>query len=273
MHWIVNKALEREAGYRSLIDQLQGRAIPYTLVRKPPLVGHLIAMHDDLDENSDHVPIMLDPIEGPVFVIGTTSMKSVSDAHGWNPGFIDAPTQQECFDAWGDHMLNIDARFGELGDVSPPEEGDFFIRPDEPGKAFSGRMMKQDEFADWRRDLLRHGSLSRASPATRIMISPMRTIWSEYRCIVVDGEYVTGSRYKTGRTWSESPDVGGRIIRYVNERAAEWRPRRAMCIDVADTPDGLRIVETNSVSSAGFYANDMARFVDAVDAIGEGSRG
>jgi hypothetical protein len=96
------------------------------------------------------------------------------------------------------------------------------------------------------------------------MIAPMRAIWSEYRCIVVDGRFVTGSRYRTGRTVAYSPDVGARIVRFVNERVAEWNPRIALCIDVADTPDGLKIIETNDVSSAGFYAIDMSIYVGEI---------
>jgi hypothetical protein len=267
MHWVVNKGLEREAGYRSLIGQLEKRSIPYTLVRKPPIVPYLVAMHDDLDESGNHKPIMLDPIEGLVFVLGTTSMRAVSDAHGWNPGFIDAPSQRECLDRWDERMLNHGSVFGSLSEVAPPSDF-FFIRPDETGKAFAGRTMAAGEFEDWRRDLLAPGAAGRASGATRVMMSPARSIWSEYRCIIVDGRFITGSRYKTGRTWAESPDVGNRVVRFIEDRTAEWMPRRAMCIDVADTPDGLKVIEANSISSSGFYANDMARFVDAVDAIG-----
>jgi hypothetical protein len=251
----------------TLINRLDERLIPYTLVRKPPLVGYLVAMHDDLDETGNHRPIMLDPIVGPVFVLGTTSMKAVSDAHGWCPGFIDAPTQQECIAAWGRRMLNQDAVFGLLGTIAAPEVGEFFVRPDRTGKAFTGRMLKAGEFEDWRRDVL--SGQNAAVPDTPIMISSKKTIWAEYRCILVDGRFATGSRYKTSDRWSESPDVGSRIVKFVEESAAEWMPRRAMCIDVADTPEGLRIIETNSISSAGLYANDMARYVDAVDAIGE----
>ena len=269
MHWIVNEGLRREGGYEALIAQLKHRRIPYMLVRKPPMVGHLVAMHDDLDEAGRHRPITLDPIAGPVFVLGTTSMKAVSDAHGWSPGFVDAPTQEECVAAWGAHMLNASARFGDLGTMEPPAAAEFFIRPDRSGKAFTGRVVRAADFADWRRDLLGDPQRPLATAATRVMVAPLRTIWAEYRCIAVDGRYVTGSRYKTGAKWAESPDVGDRIVRYVSERAAEWQPRRAMCIDVADTPDGLRIIETNAVSSAGFYACDMGKFVEMIDRIGD----
>lgn len=70
MHWIINSGLRREVGYEAMIARLEARGTPHALVRKPPLVGHLVA--DEPDEADGLHPIMLDPIEGPVFVIGTT---------------------------------------------------------------------------------------------------------------------------------------------------------------------------------------------------------
>lgn len=265
MHWIVNASLNREGGYYALIDQLERQDVPFTLVRKPPMVPHLVATHDDLDEDGVNRPIMLDHIEGPVYVVGTTSMKQVSADHGWTPGYIDAPTQGECQSAWGGHMLNADAVFGALGDVVAPEGRDFFIRPDEGSKAFGGRLLSADGFEAWRSGIMEPGTAHTVDPSQRVMIAPLKTIWSEYRCIVVGGRFVTGSRYRTGRTVAYSPDVGGRIVRFVNERVAEWNPRLALCVDVADTPDGLKIIETNDVSSAGFYAIDMSIYVGEIN--------
>jgi hypothetical protein len=92
MHWVVNTSLQREGGYEALIHNLERTATPYTLVRKPPFADYLVGMEDDFDEEGHQKPIMLD-IEGPVFVTGTTSMREVSKAHGWKPGYIDAPSQ------------------------------------------------------------------------------------------------------------------------------------------------------------------------------------
>lgn len=269
MHWIINEGLRRETSFPILLEHLEAHSIPYTLVRKPPEVGYLIAMHDDLDESGQHKPIMLDPIDGPVFVLGTTSMREVSEAHAWQPGFIDAPSQEECIENWGEHMLNAGARIGRLGTIEPPACDEFFIRPDRAGKAFSGTVLRAVDFENWRQDILDDPRQSRATAETAVIAAPAIPIWSEYRSIIVDGRFVTGSRYRTGKTWAVSPEVGNRIVRFVEERVAEWQPRRAICIDVADTPGGLKIIETNSVSSAGFYANDMRLFADAVDSIGK----
>ena len=257
MHWIVNAALAREAGFHALIHHLESQGQPFTLVTKPPMVPHLVSR-----ETGE--PVMLDAIDCPVFVVGTTSMKAVSADHRWSPGYVDAPTQEECVEAWGGHRLNADAVFGAIGSIVPPADRDLFVRPDEGSKAFTGRVVAAGGFDTWRSSVIR-GDAAHPVPADqRVMVAGVKTIWSEYRCIVVDGRYVTGSRYRTGRTVSYSPEVGARFVRFVEERVAEWNPRRALCIDVADTPDGIRIIETNDVSSCGFYAMDMGRFAAAI---------
>lgn len=268
MHFIVNTCLKREGGYDALIAHLERQGHPYTLVRKPPMADFLVSMEDEYDENGDNIPIMLDDIEGPVFVTGTTSMNAVSAAHGWSPGYIDAPSQQECFERWDTHMLNRDARFGKVSDIVPPE-GDFFIRPDRDSKAFAGTVMHSKNFEEWREGVLSIKTWTTIPPETEVMIAPLKTIWAEYRCIIIDGRYVTGSRYKTGRTVAYSEDVGQRIIDYAEARIGEWNPRIAMALDIADTPDGLKIIETNAISSSGFYAIDMGKFVGEIALLGE----
>jgi hypothetical protein len=265
MHWVVNTNLHREGGYHSLIEQLDRQQVPYTLVRKPPFVDYLIAVDDDLDDKGDHKPIKLDII-GPVFVTGTTSMKLVSDAHGWQPGYLDSPGIEESIVQWGSHMLNADARFGTLESIIPPS-GTFFIRPDLDSKAFAGEVMRDSDFEDFRTRVMSITGYTTLPGSTRVMIASLKTIWAEYRCFVIDGKVATASRYKTGQTVGYSVEVGERIIDFANRRVREWNPRKAFTLDVADTPEGLKIIETNAISSSGFYACDMGKFIGAINAM------
>lgn len=129
--------------------------------------------------------------------------------------------------------------------------------------------MQREKFEGWRHDLTKIDSWTTVPVDLAVMIAPLKTIWSEYRCIIVDGRYVTGSRYVTGRRVEYSPEVGDRIIDFANARIKEWNPRMALTLDVADTPDGLKIIETNSISSSGFYAIDMNIFVGEISLLGE----
>lgn len=265
MHWVVNTSLRREGGYDALIYQLERQNTPYTLVRKPPFADYLVAMHDDIDESGSHKPIMLD-IEGPVFVTGTTSMQAVSEAHGWSPGYITAPSQQEGIAHWGEHMLNHNARWGRIDEIIPPD-GEFFIRPDLDLKAFSGTVMVPKKFEEFRKGIMDVQGWTTCPPETIVMIAPIQTIWSEYRMYVIDGKVRTASRYKTGNTVAYSPEVGDMFINYANDRVAEWNPRIAFVMDIAHTPDGPKIIETNAISSSGFYAIDMNVFVGEINVL------
>lgn len=258
MHWVVNTSLKREGGYERLIEQLNRQEVEYTLVRKPPFADYLVSMDSD-------DPITLD-IEGPVFVTGTTSMGLVSTKHGWNPGYIDSPDIEACIGTWGNHMLNHDAVFGSIGSIQVPDT-DFFIRPNEDSKAFSGTVMSRPDFEEWRKNLLDIKGWTSLPPETKVMISPLKKIYAEYRCIVVDGRVVTSSRYKTGKTVAYSNEVGDRIHEFANRRVSEWNPRIAFALDVADTPEGLKVIETNAISSSGFYAIDMGIFVGEITAL------
>jgi hypothetical protein len=127
--------------------------------------------------------------------------------------------------------------------------------------------MNVEEFAEWKQRILDITGWTNCPPETEVIISPLKTIWAEYRCIMVNGRYVTGSRYKTGKRVEYSPEVGQRIIDFANWRTHDWNPRVAFTLDIADTPEGLKIIETNAISSSGFYAIDMNIFVGEITRI------
>ena len=256
MHWIVSSALSRELGYDFLLASLKARNLPHAIVSKPPFADFLI--------NENGQKIRLD-IHGPVFVIGTTSTELVSLDHGWFPGYIDAPNFHECLTHWGKLMLNHDSITGRIDEIIPPSEGKFFTRPVEDTKSIEGRILNAAKFNEWRERVLKIKGFTTIPPETMLQIAPLKEIWSEYRCLIVGGRYITGSRYKTGEVVAYSPEVGPMIIEFANACAASWNPRAAYALDIAHTPDGLKIIETNSISSAGFYACNLDHFIEAVE--------
>ena len=49
-----------------------------------------------------------------------------------------------------------------------------------------------------------------------------------------------------------SDAVDARFVGFAEQLAAVWSPEKAFCLDVCDTQDGLRVVEINTINSAGF---------------------
>jgi hypothetical protein len=283
MHWVVDRSLGRrnalgqggEAGYENLIDALERSQTPYTLVRKIPFSGTLI---DPDDESRDPRVITLD-LENPVFVCGTLSMLQTSTEHGWAPGYIDGVDVVELEQHWGNHMLNAEAVVGTFADLEPPSD-DFFARPVDDSKSFSGTVFAYDadkpqegngreQWLRWREQVMDIQSSNASIRADDLVImAPLKNIYAEYRLFVVGGQIVTGSRYKLGGRVFYTPDIDPAVRDFARERLAEYCPRRAMCLDIAhiEGDESYKVIETNSISSAGFYACDMNQFVGAINA-------
>ena len=87
----------------------------------------------------------------------------------------------------------------------------------------------------------------------------------------MQGEVITASGYKVGsiKRYSPPEHVDARITRFARECAAIWSPNDAFVLDVADTADGLEIIEINNLNSAGFYKADMQKLVFALNALSE----
>jgi len=44
-----------------------------------------------------------------------------------------------------------------------------------------------------------------------------------------------------------------------------WSPDVGFVLDIADTPEGFKVIEVNCLNASGFYACDMAKVVFALE--------
>ncbi len=250
MHWILQNNIFAENGWTTMVETLERFDIPYSVHKVVPFVGELLP-EPVLDHSN-------------VICMGTYSMRHVARRNGWRPGVFDLIEQDfEIQKAhWGEHMLN----FASV--VTPFRDATFtadlmFVRPTNDMKYFAGRIFEREEFLDWHRRVcelnLEDGST--LTPETPIQLAPPVVIHAEYRYWVVKGRIVTRSLYKRGDQVFYSDEVDECLDRYVEERIAEWSPHETFVIDVCDTPDGIRIVEINTLNASGFYAADVQKLV------------
>jgi hypothetical protein len=110
-------------------------------------------------------------------------------------------------------------------------------------------------------------SISVHTLADPTMVCRKKEIWNETRTWIIDQRVVTCSGYKVGtiKRYTSPEQVDQRIVDYANECAQVWSPNRAYVLDVADTADGLKIVEINNLNSAGWYKADMQKLVMALE--------
>lgn len=266
-HWIVQENLYGSGSLEDLLAALERLELPYTRVKVVPFLGTL-----------EPEPV----VSGPVIAMGATTMLRVARERGWTPGVWD---QNMSFRTWQKHwyngLLNRDAFVIPFYAVGPFWDDRFFLRPDGDTKAFGGQCFTWPEFEEWRRKVIEmnedgYGYAVEGEKApgqlqadTMVVAAKPQEILREYRCFIVDGKVVTASLYKLGSRVTSTGPVEDEIVRFANEWADVWSPDRAYAMDVAVTPNGLRIVEANQINCAGFYGADVMKIVAALDTISE----
>lgn len=249
MHWIIQSNLVAGEDAQRLREALDRLDTPYTDVKLIPIVRQL-----------DHVP----QVEGDVFVYGTTYIHRGAYEQNWSPGYIGGTVDYETVSAgYGEEMLNHDATYSTLGRVSIPEGSMLFVRPDNDGKLFTGAAMTQSELDTLREIVV--GQQDENALDERVVVSSPKQILSEVRCLVVDGRVVTASFYRRGGKVFYSDQVDQAVLDYAQAQVDRFNPDIGFALDIADTPDGFKIIEINALSSCGLYACDLYKFVDAVN--------
>jgi hypothetical protein len=262
VYWVIQSNIYEEENYDNLLATLARLTIPYSVHKVVPFVGTL--------ESEPEIPDGSD-----VIVMGSYSLARYAVTRGWFPGAFTANLDFELQrKRWGNRMLNADAKIYEFAKI-PFQYEPFFVRPVLDTKTYTGLVLDWGQYEERRDGLLRvieSGEIpfpGMLAAADATMVCTKKEIFSETRTWIIDGEVCTCSGYKLGtRKGYTSPErVDPRIVNFANECAQEWSPNRAYVLDVADTPDGLKIVEVNNLNSAGWYRCDMQRLVMALESM------
>lgn len=272
MHWILQENLFKETEWETLVATLERFKIPYSVHKVIPFIGELVPPAE--------------PQQEKVICFGSYSMRHSAKQFNWNPGVYDLEpfdfTKQ--LEKWGDLMLNADAKIVPFKDVHWEGNEPRFIRPIHDSKVFAGNVFDWEEFREWQRNVcvlnLDYGNSLTSD--TLVQVCAPKKIYAEYRFWIVDGQIVTYSLYKRGDRVIYSSDVDKHVLRFADQcvrhgditlsvRTSAQQPHRAWVLDVCETPDGMRIVETNTINSAGFYAGNVQDLILALEAMENGT--
>ena len=260
MHWIIQSDLVRERALVDLLNLLARYGIRHDTVAMIPNGGGIAP---DLAVNA------------PVVVVGSVALARRAVRAGWRPGaWLGRSSEHDfsydrCIAAYGRAMLNADALVVPFADLLDHDLERFFVRPLADGKLFTGTVLARTEAATWRTRIQGSGGTRAIAPETSIIVSSVKPILSETRFVVVDGQVVTGSVYRRGRTVLFGPEVEPHILAYARAMVARWTPDRVCVVDIADTPDGPKIIEFNTFNAAAWYACDVSKIVQAIETMPE----
>jgi hypothetical protein len=265
MIWVIQNNLYKEDAINELIDILARNDIEYHLVKVIPFNGGIEPELDFLPDDN-------------VIVIGSVSLVNHARQKGWKPGSwlnenfdykVYIEHQQWC-------MLNR-ANGGKyivpFKDV-PLFFEDFkgsstkiFMRPSKDDKSFSGTVFSKASFMEWYRQIIKGDSMWSVTEDTEIVMDEVIDIYNEYRFVVVRGKVITGSKYKSGKYVIYNTDIPDLIMDHAKEFAARWTPAEVCVMDLAETPDGIYIVEFNNFNSVGWYKCDVSKIVQTIETL------
>lgn len=159
--------------------------------------------------------------------------------------------------ALGPMMLNAAARVLPLSEARTLlRDGEpLFLRPERSDKGFAGAVFNGPSEA-----------LANLPGDLTVVAAPVAKIRAEYRFIIVDGQVRAGSQYARGGMMDVRVDSDPECAAFAQSAADAYAPLGAFVCDVADTPDGPRVIEYNGFGSAGLYACDCRPVVKSLAA-------
>lgn len=251
--WIIQEGFQGERGYDVLLDTMERFNLDHVLIKVVPFSRELIP---------EPKP------QGNCVVMGSIGLGKAAVERHWYPGCF--TNDNFHYSKWqqhlGPHLVSPDLAVCRFEDVPAPQH-EFFIRPCLDDKSFSGAVMQPQEFLDWRDKVLAlRDHYTTLDANTEVAFGPVKQIYREYRFFVLDGEVVTGSQYRLGPRVVINPEVSPVVLQFANEMVRTWQPDRAFALDIAETPDGLKVIEIGCFNGCGFYAADVQKLVMRVEA-------
>lgn len=256
MQWI----LQQFEDTQKLADALDRLGIYYSWHKVVPFIGELVPEPEVRDPRA-------------VVMFGSYTLWRYAEAKGFHPGvFRIAPFVHE--KPWQSFMLNgPDAAFLHVSEIEAklPDDGrHWFIRPVADSKEQAGNVKAAAEIRETARkvmaldpDEIPNGSLR---PDTLMMLTRPARILKEWRIWIVNGNVVTYSLYKEGARVTYRHEIDEDALEFAQTLAGlnkGYSP--AYVMDICRTEEGLRLVETNCINAAGFYAADLAKLAVTIN--------
>ena len=258
MQWV----LQEFEDTHKLAEALDRLGLAYSWHKVVPFVGELLPE-----------PEVSDP--SAVVMFGSYALRHFAKARNYRPGvFTIRPFVHEA--VWHPFLLNgADAIFAFLRDVPDrivADDTPLFVRPVDDSKTLPGGVRSGGEIVDIAGKVLAldevdipRGSLRHD---TVLMLARPARILKEWRLWVVGECVVTHSLYKEGSRVTYRQEIDDDALAFA-QRMVELNPgySPAYVIDVCRTDEGLRLLETNCLNAAGFYAADLTKLAIAIEGL------
>lgn len=139
---------------------------------------------------------------------------------------------------------------------------DMFLKPSKDQKAFTAGILEKGKTIE---EYIKVQQYQLTYLEELAVIAPCKIITSEYRFFVVEQEVITGSMYRFAGKGNLSSVIPTNIMQAAKEYAKLYQPHDVFTMDLAQTPDGISIVEYNCWNASGLYHTDIAKIFETVN--------
>lgn len=220
---------------------------------------------------STEVPAIVNKDTFKIIYGSTTFMLNAFNSEALKEGVFFEPSKfqmKNYVDKWQDKVLNADGKllkFGQLSKLESKKTQKWFIRPNNDGKEFSGRVATYEELLKWSKEVCQL-DIPELNKDTEIWVSKPKKIKKEWRLFIVDNQIVSASRYMNEGELAESEkDIPKEMIEFAKERISEYRIEDVYVMDIAQTELEYKLIECNCFNGTGFYKHDVEKIIQSVN--------
>lgn len=132
-------------------------------------------------------------------------------------------------------------------------EKPYFIKPSKDLKAFLGGILQPGQTIE---NYIENTQHIKYYEEEFVLLSEIKEIYKEYRFFIVDKKVITGSQYKNGDKVEYNSFIPEKILSIAKEYAQLYQPHCIFTMDLAETLNGVEIVEYNCWNGSGLYHCD-----------------
>lgn len=173
---------------------------------------------------------------------------------------------QKNYSKLGLPLLNSNARYINYSRIKNYEfTKETFIKPSRDLKSFNGGIIYAGETIQ--NYIARTGYSSPNIKSEKIVVSDIKSIQEEYRFFMHENKILGCSRYILNSKVEPSEFVPEEIKKCAIEYSKLYNPAELYVMDLAVTPEGVKIVEYNCWNASGFYHSNIRDIIFQVNEI------
>lgn len=257
--WIIEKDAFDENSSQNIIDALKAQDVEFKIFTN----------QDYFEEKFNHYPAG----EKIWFYGSVQAAKVIKQKSSWDTSHLPRFENYKCsifYPILGSKMLSSEYAFLPFKDLQRLwgfyqeafNNDCLFIRPDEGDKKFSGQVVENvDRF--FAKEYVYLNQF--CEPDTMCLLANAYNISKEYRLLICNGKFVTGSQYRLNGQIHRSTDVPQNVINYAEEISSIYSPDMIFILDVCESKNNLYVLEVNPVHCAGLYKMDAEIFVSTIN--------